>query len=69
MHYRNGREAKVGDHVVGRNYDGSILSGVVVTTNAQSDTCNLTIVPIIPGSMMRLTAKECLHADDAIPKD
>lgn len=66
MHFKNGREAKVGDMILGRNFDGTPISGVIVTTQAQSDTCNLTVMPITPGSRVTMTAKECLHVDDAM---
>ena len=68
MHYKNGREAKVGDHVVGRSYSGP-SSGVVVSAQAGSDTCNLQVLPVTPANLVCMTAKECLHIDDALPVD
>lgn len=40
MHYMNGREAKVGDSVVGKDTDGRIFAGVLHTITPGSDTCN-----------------------------
>lgn len=68
MHYKNGREAKVGDKVVGKEgYNGNPFSGIVGHTNSQSDTCNLTIYPLRPNEQINATAKECLHIDDVLP--
>jgi hypothetical protein len=65
MHYKNGREVKLGDQVVGKDCAGNIQSGTVIKATAGSDTCNLVIVP--PGTpALYATAKECLHVDDAM---
>lgn len=64
MHYKNGREAKVGDAVVCRDYNGLPLAGVVVKTLATTNTCNLQVVPI--DQARTFTASECLHIDDAM---
>jgi len=64
MHYKNGKEAKVGDLVVGTDYNGLPVAGVVVKQLSGSDTCNLYVVPVTPHAQVTLTAKECvLHAD------
>ena len=69
MHYRNGREAKIGDVIVGRGFDGNgvPMLGVVFKQASTSDTCNLTAVPLTVANTVTLTAKECLHIDDAFP--
>ena len=68
MHYKNGREAKVGDHIVGKGTGGNAVGGILVTANQQSDTCN---GQIISGAELYalpyVTLKDCLHVDDAFP--
>lgn len=41
MHYKNGREAKVGDHVVKRLSDGTVKTGVVVSLVPGATACNI----------------------------
>ena len=65
MHFRNGREAKIGDQIIGRNYSGTPIAGVIVSQTSLGDTCNINVVPLRDG--MTMTAKECLHIDDALP--
>ena len=65
MHYRNGREAKQGDLVVTRGWTG-VYAGVVVKTTEGCDTCNLTVQPV--NSPITVSAKDCLHIDDAMPE-
>jgi hypothetical protein len=65
MHYANGREAKVGDQVVGRDWAGRAVSGVVVRTVPGNETCNIDIVPA--QNAATYTSKEFLHVDDAVP--
>lgn len=67
MHYKNGREAKVGDQVVSRcPHTGKAEAGVLVDVNAQSDTCNGRLVPSsVMNSAPYVTLKDCLHVDDA----
>lgn len=41
MHYRNGREAKVGDRVIGRTYNQKdLVSGTLVSLTPGPDTCS-----------------------------
>lgn len=67
MHYKNGKPAKVGDIIVGRDCTGNVFSGIVVKTNTQSDTCNVVVQAIRPGDQVWLTAGDCLPAEDALP--
>ncbi len=72
MHYRNGREAKNGDHVVklGDLYqsDGTLATGQVVAFGVLhsaipgNDYCNGGIAPIINDQGACLC--DCLHIDD-----
>jgi hypothetical protein len=63
MHYKNGREAKVGDKVVGKDSLGSPVAGVLVSAHAQSTTCNGQIVPF-NSPTWGVTLGDCLHVDD-----
>ena len=65
MHYKNGREAKVGDQIVVTNYGGIKVTGVVVAAFPGSETCNLLVQPINPNGNLSASAKECLHVEDA----
>lgn len=64
MHYANGRPAKKGYIVLARTYQGTPYTGVVISTNEQSDSCNLQVCPIDPSTSFSVTAKEAIHADD-----
>ncbi len=68
MHYKNGREVKIGDKVVGRNWSGNPVSGIVVAVNpnAGETSCNLGVVNI-ESVAPNMCAKEFLHIDDALP--
>lgn len=65
MHYKNGREAKVGDTVFGTDYQGFPLSGVVVRTVPDAKSCNIHIVAT-KGLMPAYNASAFLHAEDAL---
>lgn len=67
MHYRNGREAKVGDKIVMLGGYGSgaqvVAAGVLYDAQPGNDYCNGNIAPIqnpIHGACMC----DCLHIDD-----
>jgi hypothetical protein len=64
MHYKNGREAKVGDKVITKDCCGTIHAGVVVALYPGSDTCNIGLVPI--GQQFSANAKDSLHMEDAL---
>jgi hypothetical protein len=66
MHYRNGREAKVGDKVIGKDCSGNPVGGILTSTNAGSTTCNGYVVPmsIIEVNHRIVTLGDCLHVDD-----
>lgn len=63
MHYKNGREAKIGDKVVLLNEYGSAMIGVLYDAKAGNDYCNGKLAPISPGDPCP-NLKECLHLDD-----
>lgn len=72
MHYRNGREAKNGDHVVqlGTTYVGSeqllriTAVGVLFNATPGNDHCNGSIAPTNGGLVTGACLCDCLHADD-----
>lgn len=66
MHYKNGRAAKVGDMIVGKDINGLPVAGVVVKTLAHEGTCNLVVTPV--REQLWYTAGECLHVDDVLPE-
>jgi hypothetical protein len=60
MHYKNGREAKVGDRVV--NLSGGLI-GILYGVNVQSETCNGRLAQTSQNDPY-VTIGECLHLDD-----
>ncbi len=62
MHYRNGREAKIGDRIVGRDASGSPFSGVVIGNYPGATKCNLQVAPV--NIWVVASADEALHIDD-----
>ena len=63
MHYANGRPAKVGDKIIGRDASGSPLAGIVIDIYPATNTCNLSVIPL-PAPTYTATANDCLHIDD-----
>lgn len=69
MHYKNGREAKAGDQIIGRDWNGNAIGGVVVELNAQSTTCNGRVISAQQvWGLPVVTLSDCLHVDDALPQ-
>ena len=63
MHYRNGREAKNGDHVVQLS-DGKITArGVLYDAQPGNDYCNGYIAPV-QHPIATACLCDCLHIDD-----
>jgi len=60
MHYKNGREIKVGDNIIGptQNSKGFLVCGVVVVIDANQGNCNV-----------RLKKLESLYVHDDGAKD
>lgn len=69
MHYKNGREAKVGDKVVGHDGNGLPISGIVAAGIPGADACNICVVPLPPYLSCSQQSKLFLHIDDAFPKE
>lgn len=63
MHYKNGREAKEGDTVIA-SASGRVIAGILVDTNAQSDTCNGQVVRAA-GNPYYINIKDAYHVEDA----
>lgn len=63
MHYKNGREAKVGDKVVLLSQYGNPVIGILYDAVASNDSCNGRLAPIAPNDPYPNLA-ECLHLDD-----
>lgn len=71
MHYKNGREVKIGDQVVGKDWQGNAVAGIVVKTTPGADACNIGVIPApTNGGIPTYTAGEFLHIEDAMtPKE
>lgn len=68
MHYRDGREAKVGDQVVGVDSCGKAVGGVLVEATPGSDTCNGRVMPQQQiWSVPSINIKDLLHVENAFP--
>ena len=67
MHYRNGREAKVGDKIVQIGGYGTsqeiVALGVLHSATPGNDYCNGSIAPI-QNAITSACLCDCLHVDD-----
>ena len=71
MHYKNGREAKIGDKVMLIPSYGSPVIGILYDAVPGNDFCNGKIAPVSPSDPCP-NLKEVLHFDDivkALPAD
>lgn len=69
MHYKNGREAKEGDQVIGKfGWPEKARVGTIHSLNAGAVSCNGTVGSIIPGGIIQSSATvgELYHAEDAL---
>jgi hypothetical protein len=67
MHYKNGREAKNGDPVVG-NIWGNITAGIIHSINPAMTNCNCTVAVPVMGGITQLSCQNVnwlYHAEDA----
>jgi hypothetical protein len=62
-HYKNGREVKVGDKMVGKNQWNGVFTGIVTTIFPGAQTCNINYVPTGTPTQTATTT-DCLHEDD-----
>jgi len=65
MHYKNGREAKIGDKVVLIPSYGPPVIGILYDAIPGNDFCNGRIAPVSPTNPCP-NLKECLHLDDVL---
>ncbi len=68
--YRNGTEAKEGDHVICSPWNGRALAGVIHDIAAvinKPDELNATFYYLVPGGTKQMQVKtiDCIHATDA----
>lgn len=66
MHYKNGREAKAGDRIVGKDCSGNPIGGILIAVTPTSTTCNGYVAPqiAIEKNQRLVTLGDCLHLDD-----
>lgn len=65
MHYANGREAKVGDLVVGKDIAGNPVAGRVLELIPGSDTCNVRVMCAAKlYDLPMYTASDLIHLED-----
>jgi len=63
----NGRLAKLGDQIVGRDCGDNAVAGILARINPGTDTCNGRVVPMSAvESAPYVTLKACLHVDDVL---
>ena len=66
MHYQNGREVKIGDQVVGKDWQGNAVAGIVVKTAPGADTCNIGVIPVpTNGGVPSYNSSSFIHVEDA----
>lgn len=56
MHYKNGRPANNGDHVITKDYAGRISTGVIYNLRP-GETCNCDVAVLRPGGSDTLTCQ------------
>jgi len=64
MHYKNGREAKVGDKILVQPTYGAPYVAVLLGVTPGSTSCNGTAMPVDPFRVSSVTLGECTHLDD-----
>jgi hypothetical protein len=67
MHYKNGREAKVGDRIVVPN-SGKPYIGFLSEAVATSNTCNGRVIPLPVNNETYVTLSDVLHVEDGLVK-
>lgn len=64
MHYKNGREAKVGDTVVNFINNKPHMLGLLIEANPGGTTCNGKVLPAPVNNACYVTIGDCVHIDD-----
>ena len=65
MHYKNGREAKIGDTVTYRSIWGTVKSALLVDFVPSATACNGQAVPLGGGAVEYVTLGTAYHIEDA----
>lgn len=63
-HYKNGREAKLGDKCVIKGWDGTVQTVVLCAIQPQEAACNATGHPVSM-NVVTVELSKALHVDDA----
>lgn len=68
MHYKNNRQANVGDRVVVLSNSREPLAGILLDINAGSSPFNGRVIvdPVAIQNAAYVTLSDCLHADDLV---
>jgi len=64
MHYKNGREAKAGDPVITKDYNGNIQVGILLDMIPSSTCCNATLNRAAGLFPIGVQTDQCFHAED-----
>ena len=66
MHYKNGREAKLGDKVVGKDCNGHAVGGILVEAYPEATSCNGYIVAtsVIEQNKRVVSLDSCVLVED-----
>lgn len=67
MHYKNGREAKESDPVIGKSY-GRVIAGKIHNLMPGQVSCNCTVAEVTMGGVSQMTCQtvgDFYHAEDA----
>jgi len=64
MHYKNGREAKAGDPVITKDYNGNIQVGILLDMIPKSTCCNATLMRAAGLFAISVETDQCVHAED-----
>ena len=68
MHFKNGREAKTGDHVIAKSYNGNLVAGVIFDLHADGGNCNCNLAMLKPGGTETEKCHDVgtmIHVEDA----
>jgi len=71
MHFKNGRPAHKGDHVLTKDYNGQIVAGVIYRLTPGQESCNCDVAVLIPGGSQQLTCQSVgnmYHVEDGFQR-
>lgn len=66
MHSKSGKEIKLGDVIVARNWQQQPFTGLVVGLTPGSTSCNISVIPLPAQGAQTLNAHDVLHQEEAI---